>query len=94
MIKEKSTEQLVSVPSRGILFPNDAGEFIKKRDESVSVPSRGILFPNCLITLMLLSVTGFRPLSGYLISKFENRKYYEATVDFRFRPLSGYLISK
>ena len=38
----------------------------------VSVPSRGILFPNRTfwIAVMLKSMTGFRPLSGYLISKF------------------------
>ena len=62
----------VSVPSRGILFPNRLllavvwGVVI-----IVSVPSRGILFPNkTLISLLILMDSSFRPLSGYLISKF------------------------
>ena len=36
----------------------------------VSVPSRGILFPNDYNTIRAYKVeSGFRPLSGYLISK-------------------------
>ena len=37
---------LVSVPSRGILFPNGGQRNGKKKNGNVSVPSRGILFPN------------------------------------------------
>ena len=36
----------VSVPSRGILFPNNMKKFICTAVTFVSVPSRGILFPN------------------------------------------------
>ena len=36
----------VSVPSRGILFPNVKMEEDVNHVEKVSVPSRGILFPN------------------------------------------------
>ena len=37
----------VSVPSRGILFPNmNANIFFSVYRKVVSVPSRGILFPN------------------------------------------------
>ena len=36
----------VSVPSRGILFPNEENKYEKIKWCSVSVPSRGILFPN------------------------------------------------
>ena len=37
---------IVSVPSRGILFPNNDERKIKKCVFFVSVPSRDILFPN------------------------------------------------
>ena len=37
---------MVSVPSRGILFPNQKRENTLVEQEWVSVPSRGILFPN------------------------------------------------
>ena len=38
---------VVSVPSRGILFPNMRNnQWYRLREVKVSVPSRGILFPN------------------------------------------------
>ena len=36
----------VSVPSRGILFPNRKEKTLREMKKKVSVPSRGILFPN------------------------------------------------
>ena len=38
--------RIVSVPSRGILFPNYFKMIITQKSVLVSVPSRGILFPN------------------------------------------------
>ena len=58
----------------------------------VSVPSRGILFPNSAFANYMLDVVSFRPLSGYLISKY-CFKFFNHVI-YRFRPLSGYLISK
>ena len=59
----------------------------------VSVPSRGILFPNQSNSFKTPLEKCFRPLSGYLISKYfkvrDRNEYYGS-----FRPLSGYLISK
>ena len=44
--------KIVSVPSRGILFPNTLS-FPKASTQRVSVPSRGILFPNGLLPDMI-----------------------------------------
>ena len=42
-----SMMSMVSVPSRGILFPNKTTRFLcGQKSAQVSVPSRGILFPN------------------------------------------------
>ena len=63
----------VSVPSRGILFPNGHRVWLRERDIDVSVPSRGILFPNSKEESdnhKEYTNYCFRPLSGYLISKF------------------------
>ena len=60
----------------------------------VSVPSRGILFPNADKELDEKIAKGFRPLSGYLISKYCRRKIFQTDNRKSFRPLSGYLISK
>ena len=85
----------VSVPSRGILFPNN-GEKMQIDDKMiVSVPSRGILFPNSYVLwysrwLPRVSV----PSRGIL---FPNNHYgggRKACGKLSFRPLSGYLISK
>ena len=63
-------ERIVSVPSRGILFPNGKKKLFHYHI-TVSVPSRGILFPNNQLVSKVRKVhsTCFRPLSGYLISK-------------------------
>ena len=63
--------QFVSVPSRGILFPNKTHIYLIAHTCYVSVPSRGILFPNFEKERVayVIAVIGFRPLSGYLISK-------------------------
>ena len=71
----------VSVPSRGILFPNwkdlknDYNEYIA----IVSVPSRGILFPNNHYGggRKACGKLSFRPLSGYLISKSDNLNIHQ-----------------
>ena len=85
----------------------------------VSVPSRGILFPNGVNSCEWINDKGFRPLSGYLISKWKLQKlikrityskfpsplgvsYFQMVAKraalphfvVSFRPLSGYLISK
>ena len=62
---------IVSVPSRGILFPNSEVRPLKVTVVDVSVPSRGILFPNLSFLYHQSSDNSFRPLSGYLISKLE-----------------------
>ena len=61
----------------------------------VSVPSRGILFPNIQKRYRSNSslLASFRPLSGYLISKYQEKLKLLVTIQC-FRPLSGYLISK
>ena len=41
---------IVSVPSRGILFPNTNMKLLLIDTRPVSVPSRGILFPNKTFT--------------------------------------------
>ena len=47
----------VSVPSRGILFPNVyACELCNNNCMGVSVPSRGILFPNGAMPMLLLAI--------------------------------------
>ena len=62
----------------------------------VSVPSRGILFPNWMERkyIVIDENKGFRPLSGYLISKLLYTLSTAMEALFSFRPLSGYLISK
>ena len=89
---------LVSVPSRGILFPNPLSEALKTlRLLCVSVPSRGILFPNNVANVQCNAADEacFRPLSGHLISKsIRRRSLNEQKANKRFRPLSGHLISK
>ena len=62
----------VSVPSRGILFPNTLVFLITGKRYCVSVPSRGLLFPNSCKTIISKRIFGFRPLSGYLISKYKS----------------------
>ncbi len=45
----------VSVPSRGIYFPNlIQSTTTAKRNKSVSVPSRGIYFPNKSLDLIMV----------------------------------------
>ena len=85
----------VSVPSRGILFPNKSRFFWKYRLR-VSVPSRGILFPNKFRHVSEHTWReSFRPLSGHLISKFVLCSWYNTRKELNcFRPLSGHLISK
>ena len=61
----------ISVPSRGILFPNQAMTAYMCYLLKISVPSRGILFPNHVEKCRgILGGIYFRPLSGYLISKY------------------------
>ena len=69
----------VSVPSRGILFPNSHQyqKWERKQHCLVSVPSRGILFPNGSIWSVRICRHGFRPLSGYLISKLNRINWYK-----------------
>ena len=71
LAKQESIVKNVSVPSRGILFPNNNTVNGNPRWRFlVSVPSRGILFPNTGRLIIVYSIIkGFRPLSGYLISK-------------------------
>ena len=60
----------VSVPSRGILFPNSLGEYYCELI-SVSVPSRGILFTyGGTSDRNYYFGWRFRPLSGHIISKY------------------------
>ena len=93
-IFKESREDEVSVPSRGILFPNRFFRSWRIRTGIVSVPSRGILFPNEYRHRPIKrSWPCFRPLSGYLISKLTSIKWWCLTHQ-SFRPLSGYLISK
>ena len=56
----------VSVPSRGILFPNLSADVALKVITKVSVPSRGILFPNLNLTLMMDFVYVSVPSRGIL----------------------------
>ena len=61
---------MISVPSRGILFPNKRRSGSNGWKGRISVPSRGILFPNIdMFADCEEDFTNFRPLSGYLISK-------------------------
>ena len=71
-IKKNTTNKnsrRVSVPSRGILFPNAISARLASRIFLVSVPSRGILFPNGGLPYIRIFSKRFRPLSGHLISK-------------------------
>ena len=67
----KTNKETVSVPSRGILFPN---EYIMERNKDGELgfrPLSGYLISKFfLISVSSLSVRSFRPISGYLISKF------------------------
>ena len=93
-LQQNWCQLLVSVPSRGILFPNNVWWHGGKFSVSVSVPSRGILFPNSNFDLRYDDlVKSFRPLSGHLISKCKKTVTYKHFC-FGFRPLSGHLISK
>ena len=59
----------VSVPFRGISFPNLEGVKLVAV-VSVSVPFRGISFPNIVIRIGFKMSISFRPLPGHLISKY------------------------
>ena len=65
----------VSVPFRGISFPNTVLllTFVEV-SKSVSVPFRGISFPNFEEFQSVEAENGFRPLPGHLISKLSNAK--------------------
>ena len=94
-------------------------KFLSNSKAIISVPSRGILFPNQIVNYCYTLGSGyFRPLSGYLISKWIEAdvapmdlilfpsplgvSYFQISVVNlkggrnmnNFRPLSGYLISK
>ncbi len=110
----------VSVPSRGILFPNFAlqlGIEIGKasfpsplgvsyfqivvkaatctEEGTVSVPSRGILFPNALEVWMKNRRNEFPSPLGVSYFQIGWRKSMTRKEKVMgFRPLSGYLISK
>ena len=54
--KEMMMESFVSVPSRGILFPNkNCYIMIESGAKTVSVPSRGILFPNSTVLSFIIA---------------------------------------
>ena len=88
-------EIAVSVPSRGILFPNSKESSFTAFYCSFR-PLSGYLISKCkLISCYDIHIqSSFRPLSGYLISKYGSTFYTEGTQGDCFRPLSGYLISK
>ena len=78
----------VSVPFRGISFPNLLAVNNRKPQKKVSVPFRGISFPNLPESVDLSGNIGFRPLPGHLISKFVGEKadikaVYKVSVPFR-----------
>ena len=86
------SRELVSVPSRGILFPNRRSITMEEDYvEKVSVPSRGILFPNNGGRLCGEVKMSFRPLSGYLISKWEDKKSNDAIALIVSVPSRGIL---
>ena len=86
----------VSVPSRGILFPNEMQVKINREVLSKFPSPLGASYFQIRIFSkqwqFIDAFTGFRPLSGHLISKSE----FDIDDGFRlrFRPLSGHLISK
>ena len=82
----------VSVPSRGILFPNLSADVALKVITKVSVPSRGILFPNLNLTLMMDFVYVSVPSRGILFPN--SNTSCQENFQQSFRPLSGHLISK
>ena len=56
----------------------------------VSVPSRGILFPNRVKQRIKAMNPSFRPLSGYLISKYSNSSMVLNIISPGFRPPVSY----
>ena len=89
------TRYSVSVPSRGILFPNIIDMFADcEEDFTVSVPSRGILFPNQYTSISIVPCESSFP-SPLGVSYFQiGERVRMVRKDSGFRPLSGYLISK
>ena len=86
---------IVSVPSRGILFPNLCS-FSASYSKIVSVPSRGILFPNNFFqkTVDILAHQVSVPSRGILFPNNMAKKLTAYERERSFRPLSGHLISK
>ena len=83
----------VSVPSRGILFPN-TGCVVIDLGGSVSVPSRGILFPNQYVWRVAYGVWLVSVPSRGILFPNDIPVAKKDRAKFSFRPLSGHLISK
>ena len=84
---------MVSVPSRGLSYLNEILSMMDETGEVVSVPSRGLSYLNINPNIFYsdFSQSGFRPLTGTLLSKrkgYKNESYQIIRVSVPSRGLS------